>query len=87
LESCGLEERVAIMEIAGTVAGLVAKTQVCLFTLSLAGQLVALTAKLTPIQHTNHSAILRLPLTEDLRLKHSCALSTNYYRSIMASRR
>lgn len=30
LESCGLEQRVALMEIAGTVANLVAKSQVCL---------------------------------------------------------
>lgn len=31
LESCGLEERVALMEIAGTVANLVAKNRVCHF--------------------------------------------------------
>ncbi|KAF1912673.1 nuclear protein 96-domain-containing protein [Ampelomyces quisqualis] len=60
LASCGLEERVALMEIAGTVAGQVAKTQ-----------------------PKNHASILRLPLTEDLRLKHSCAMSATYYRSVM----
>ncbi|KAF1845526.1 uncharacterized protein K460DRAFT_284121 [Cucurbitaria berberidis CBS 394.84] len=64
LEACGLEERVALMEIAGTVANLVAKNQ-----------------------RTNRSSILKLPLTEDLWLKHSCDLSTNYYRSIMATGR
>ncbi|KAJ4371623.1 hypothetical protein N0V83_004843 [Neocucurbitaria cava] len=64
LEACGLEERVALMEIAGTVANLVAKNQ-----------------------HGNRSSILRLPLTEDLWLKHSCDLSTNYYRGVMVSGR
>ncbi|KAH7383192.1 nuclear protein 96-domain-containing protein [Pyrenochaeta sp. MPI-SDFR-AT-0127] len=64
LETCGLEERVALMEIAGTVANLVAKNQ-----------------------HINRATVLKLPLTEDLWLKHSCELSTNYYRSVMASGR
>ncbi|KAH3918838.1 hypothetical protein HBH56_025380 [Parastagonospora nodorum] len=64
LESCGLEERVALMEIAGTVAGQVAKTS-----------------------RSNQASILRLPLTEDLRLKHSCAMSATYYRNVMASSR
>ncbi|KAH9864074.1 hypothetical protein J1614_010007 [Plenodomus biglobosus] len=61
LASCGLEERVALMEIAGTVANLLAKS-------------------------SSHSraAILKLPLTEDLWLKHSCELSTSYYRNVMA---
>ncbi|KAF2474699.1 uncharacterized protein BDR25DRAFT_340452 [Lindgomyces ingoldianus] len=31
------------------------------------------------------SRILNLPLTEDLWLKHSCELSTQYYRNVMAS--
>ncbi|KAF1930053.1 uncharacterized protein M421DRAFT_91249 [Didymella exigua CBS 183.55] len=62
LESCGLEERVALMEIAGTVANLIAKNKTA-----------------------NRSQILRLPLTEDLWLKHSCDLSTSYYRNLMAS--
>ncbi|KAJ4381759.1 hypothetical protein N0V86_003124 [Didymella sp. IMI 355093] len=62
LESCGLEERVALMEIAGTVANLVAKNKAA-----------------------DRSQILKLPLTEDLWLKHSCDLSTNYYRKLMAS--
>jgi nuclear pore complex protein Nup98-Nup96 len=82
LASCGLEERVALMEIAGTVAGLVAKTPV-----SLSYYLYYENGKLTHHQYANHSSILRLPLTEDLRLKHSCALSTNYYRNVMASSR
>ncbi|KAJ4984617.1 nucleoporin nup189 [Stagonosporopsis vannaccii] len=64
LESCGLEERVALMEIAGTVANLVAKSK---------------TAQL--------SQILKLPLTEDLWLKHSCNLSASYYRNLMADSR
>ncbi|KAL6708992.1 hypothetical protein ACN47E_002119 [Coniothyrium glycines] len=64
LESCGLEERVALMEVAGTVANLVAKSQ-----------------------NANHGSILKLPLTEDLWLKHSCQLSVNYYRSTMAGGR
>ncbi|KAF2628709.1 hypothetical protein BU25DRAFT_490343 [Macroventuria anomochaeta] len=64
LESCGLEERVALMEIAGTVANLVAKNK-----------------------SANRSQILKLPLTEDLWLKHSCDLSTSYYRNLMASSR
>ncbi|KAJ8109217.1 hypothetical protein OPT61_g7624 [Boeremia exigua] len=64
LETCGLEERVALMEIAGTVANLVAKTKA-----------------------SNRSQILRLPLTEDLWLKHSCDLSTTYYRNLMADSR
>jgi nuclear pore complex protein Nup98-Nup96 len=62
LDSCGLEERVALMEIAGTVANLVAKNKMA-----------------------NRSQILKLPLTEDLWLRHSCDLSTSYYRSLMAS--
>ncbi|KAF2036819.1 hypothetical protein EK21DRAFT_51552 [Setomelanomma holmii] len=64
LESCALEERVALMEIAGTVAGQLGRTK-----------------------QKNSAAILRLPLTEDLRLKHACALSTKYYRSLMTSSR
>lgn len=85
LEACGLEERVALMEIAGTVANLVAKNQVCYSPHEIVskgkGQL------LTIPQHGNRSSILRLPLTEDLWLKHSCDLSTNYYRSVMVSGR
>jgi nuclear pore complex protein Nup98-Nup96 len=85
LESCGLEERVALMEIAGTVAGQLVKTQVC-----LNDPLPVSLVEIEPQpnihkQHSNHASILRLPLTEDLRLKHSCALSTTYYRNIMAS--
>lgn len=81
LGSCGLEERVSLMEIAGTVANLVAKNKVhtCLVTTSL--------HKLTIMQAANRSQILKLPLTEDLWLKHSCDLSTSYYRSLMANSR
>ncbi|KAE8836560.1 hypothetical protein PTNB73_04516 [Pyrenophora teres f. teres] len=64
LGSCGLEERVALMEIAGTVANLITKSQ-----------------------RTNRNAILKLPLTEDLWLKHSIELSTSYYRNTMVASR
>ncbi|CAG5140466.1 uncharacterized protein ALTATR162_LOCUS716 [Alternaria atra] len=64
LGTCGLEERVALMEIAGTVANLISKTQ-----------------------RTNRNAILKLPLTEDLWLKHSIDLSTSYYRNVMITSR
>jgi len=63
LASCGLEERVALMDIARTVANLIAKGQ-----------------------PNGRAAILKLPLTEDLWLKHSCELSTDYYRGVMAGR-
>ncbi|KAI8935238.1 hypothetical protein NX059_007827 [Plenodomus lindquistii] len=64
LASCGLEERIALMEIAGYVAGLLAKTP-----------------------GWSRAAILKLPLTEDLWLKHSCELSTSYYRNVMVTGR
>ncbi|KAI4661040.1 uncharacterized protein J4E79_005608 [Alternaria viburni] len=64
LGTCGLEERVALMEIAGTVANLISKTQ-----------------------QSNRNAILKLPLTEDLWLKHSIDLSTSYYRNVMVTTR
>ncbi|KAF2130193.1 hypothetical protein P153DRAFT_313762 [Dothidotthia symphoricarpi CBS 119687] len=60
LESCAIEERVALMEIAGVVANRVAETE-----------------------NGNKSHILRLPLTEDLCLRHACHLSTDYYRKVM----
>lgn len=81
LETCGLEERVALMEIAGTVANLLAKTQVCSPKPS-----TKIPFKLTNSQH-GRSTILKLPLTEDLWLKHSCDLSTSYYRDTMTSSR
>jgi nuclear pore complex protein Nup98-Nup96 len=82
LKSCALEERVALMEIAGTVANLVAKNQVRSLHHPSEYEL-----DLTHMQNTNRSQILRLPLTEDLWLKHSCDLSANYYRSVMADSR
>jgi nuclear pore complex protein Nup98-Nup96 len=84
LEACGLEERVALMEIAGTVAGQLVKTQVRIPT-PPAYQARLQNKSLTPAQHTNHASVLRLPLTEDLRLKHSVALSNTYYRNVMAN--
>ena len=79
LESCGLEERVALMEIAGTVANLVAKNKVCFHLFKNCCDIDGL----THIQMANRSQILKLPLTEDLWLKHSCDLSTSYYRKLM----
>jgi nuclear pore complex protein Nup98-Nup96 len=80
---CGLEERVALSEIAGDVAEHVATNKVCILTTSQAqrGQ------KLIFLQMiSNKSCILHLPLTEDLRLKHTLALSTTYYRNLNCSR-
>ncbi|KAL5447955.1 hypothetical protein PMIN06_007308 [Paraphaeosphaeria minitans] len=56
-----LEERVALSEIAGTVANLMAKNKL-----------------------TDRASVLRLPLTEDLWLRHSVDLSTSYYRNVVA---
>ena len=81
LGSCGLEERVSLMEIAGTVANLVAKNKVHPGIVSTSPH------KLITMQTANCSQILKLPLTEDLWLKHSCDLSTGYYRSLMANSR
>lgn len=84
LSTCALEERVALMEIAGTVAAQIAKTSPASH--SLASSILG--HKLTFFtQKANHASVLRLPLTEDLRLTHSCALSASYYRNLMASSR
>lgn len=40
---------------------------------------------LTLIQPAERSRVVKLPLTEDLWLKHSCQLSTQYYRNVVAS--
>ncbi|KAH7136004.1 nuclear protein 96-domain-containing protein [Dendryphion nanum] len=61
-EGAGLEERVALTEISGVVAGLIAKNK-----------------------HAERSRVLKLPLTEDLWLRHSNDLSVNYYRSVIMS--
>ncbi|KAF2264676.1 hypothetical protein CC78DRAFT_616586 [Lojkania enalia] len=58
----GLNERVALMEIAGVVASFIAKSK-----------------------PSERARVLKLPLTEDLWLRHSTELSVNYYRAIMAS--
>ena len=82
LSTCGLEERVALMEIAGTVANLISKTQVChICSLDLEH------LKLTCTQRTNRNAILKLPLTEDSWLKHTIDLSTSYYHNVMVTSR
>ncbi|KAF2116321.1 nuclear protein 96-domain-containing protein [Lophiotrema nucula] len=57
----GLEERVALSEIAGFVAGLVAKGK-----------------------HSERARVLKLPLTEDLWLRHTTNLSSDYYRAVVA---
>tara|TARA_R110002003_G_scaffold878_8_gene21737 strand:+ start:9128 stop:11086 length:1959 start_codon:yes stop_codon:yes gene_type:complete len=82
LESCGLEERVALMEIAGTVAAQVAKTQVCCMQ-----SIYREHGKADLSKQKNHAAVLRLPLTEDLRLMHACRLSTRYYQGLLAGGR
>lgn len=87
LESCGLEERVALMEIAGTVANLVARGKVRGSTLLVTRKHRGRDHVLTIMQTANRSQILKLPLTEDLWLKHSCDLSTSYYRNLMADSR
>jgi nuclear pore complex protein Nup98-Nup96 len=79
LEGCGLEERVALTEIAGVVASLVAKNKVWLSTHCFEEAL------LTVSQHNELSRVLKLPLSEDLWLRHSCDLSLNYYRAVMAT--
>jgi nuclear pore complex protein Nup98-Nup96 len=73
------------MEIAGTAANLVTKTQVCQQPHLLPSS--SYEAMLTTQQQANRNAVLKLPLTEDLWLKHSIDLSTRYYRSIMVSGR
>ncbi|KAL5375060.1 hypothetical protein DPSP01_011475 [Paraphaeosphaeria sporulosa] len=60
-DGVSLEERVALSEIAGTVANLMAKNKL-----------------------TDRASVLRLPLTEDLWLRHSVDLSTSYYRNVVA---
>ncbi|KAF1969501.1 hypothetical protein BU23DRAFT_557531 [Bimuria novae-zelandiae CBS 107.79] len=54
-----LEERVALSEIAGTVANLMAKNKL-----------------------SDRASVLKLPLTEDLWLRHSVDLSATYYRNV-----
>ncbi|KAF2277162.1 uncharacterized protein EI97DRAFT_432771 [Westerdykella ornata] len=61
-ERCGLEERVALMEIASVVANLVTKDK-----------------------HLERARVLKLPLAEDMWLRHSCDLSLNYYKAVMAA--
>ncbi len=80
LENCGLEERVALMEIAGTVAGLLSRHRNHVSQVLL---LYYFTSTDHMSQNSSHAAILKLPLTEDLWLKHSCDLSTRYYTGIM----
>jgi nuclear pore complex protein Nup98-Nup96 len=78
-EACGLEERVALSEIAGVVAALVSKNKVCFF---FDGEIVY-EWLLTTMQNAEKARILKLPLTEDLWLKHSVNLSVSYYHNVM----
>lgn len=80
-EGCGLEERVALTEIAGDVADWVAKTKV-----RLAMDDISFIQTHTNIsQHSERSRVLKLPLTEDLWLHHSSELSLSYYRAVMTT--
>jgi nuclear pore complex protein Nup98-Nup96 len=79
-EGRGLEERVALTEIAGVVAGELAKNNVSPSLPCLARSLI-----LTYRQHMDRSHVLKLPLTEDQWLRHSMDLSVNYYKAVMAS--
>jgi nuclear pore complex protein Nup98-Nup96 len=81
LKGCELEERVALIEIAGVVADLIAKNLVCSPSLSLFRAYNANTS-----QQLERSRILELPLTEDLWLRHSLDLSASYYQAIMAGK-
>ncbi|KAF2471836.1 uncharacterized protein BDR25DRAFT_303231 [Lindgomyces ingoldianus] len=63
LTSCGLEERVALTEISGVVASLVAKNK------------------------ADRARVLKLPLAEDIWLRHTQDLSVGYYRAVMAGGR
>jgi nuclear pore complex protein Nup98-Nup96 len=37
------------------------------------------------MQHPERSRVLKLPLAEDLWLRHTCDLSVNYYKTVMAT--
>jgi nuclear pore complex protein Nup98-Nup96 len=80
MDGCGLEERVAIKEIAGVVAGLVAKNKV-----RLRFEEFGEARRANVTQHNERSRVLKLPLAEDLWLRHSTELSLNYYRAVMAT--
>lgn len=80
METCGLEERVALTEIAGAVAAQLSKIKVCSFPLSL-----ILRPHTNEMQRTERSRVLKLPLTEDLWLRHTSELSLIYYRNVMES--
>ena len=73
-----LEERVALSEIAGTVANLMAKNKVCYFSAE-----VYMGRCLTRTQLSDHASVLKLPLTEDLWMRHSVDLAASYYRDVV----
>lgn len=75
----GLEERVALTEIASEVAGMIAKNDVSDFIPSPSS------SGLTASQHIDRSHVLKLPLTEDQWLRHSIDLSIGYYQAVIAS--
>ncbi|PSN60916.1 hypothetical protein BS50DRAFT_593277 [Corynespora cassiicola Philippines] len=77
--SSGLEERVALTEIAGTVAGMIAKTKVSRI------RATEMSVGANHGQHSVHAKVLSLPLTEETYLRHACSLSTSYYRKVMAA--
>ena len=82
LQSCELEERVALMEIAGHIADLMAKAT----KVRSAHQGYGMIGFANIVNEQSHAKVLELPLTEDLWLRHSVNLSTDYYRAIMTSR-
>lgn len=77
-DNVSLEERVALSEIAGTVANLMAKNKVRCHPPRL-----TLVHMLITIQLTDRASVLKLPLTEDLWLRHSVDLSASYYRNVV----
>ncbi|KAF2178380.1 hypothetical protein K469DRAFT_600109 [Zopfia rhizophila CBS 207.26] len=81
-ESRGLEERVALAEIAGVVAELVAQNEVCFHHNSR-----LLESRANLLQHENKARVLKLPLTEDRWLRHTRELSMGYYRAVIAGAR
>ena len=78
-ESRGLEERVALAEIAGFVANLLAQKEVKMILYLSEYEM----RRLILLQHADRSKILKLPLTEDRWLKHTRELSLGYYRAVL----
>jgi nuclear pore complex protein Nup98-Nup96 len=80
MDACGLEERVALTEIAGDVAKRIVKSKVRPPIQNCIDRVQA-----NASQHAERSRVLQLPLTEDRWLRHSSDLSLSYYRAVMAT--